>query len=53
MTACVYMVSVVVGSDLVGGCSWWDGVVGGGRGVGAVTCDILKRLSFKVKCRWR
>ena len=53
MTACVYMVSVVVGSDLVSGCSWWDGVVGGGRGVGAVTCDILKRLSFKVKCRWR
>lgn len=53
VAACVYMVSVVVGSDLVGGCSWWDGVVGGGRGVGAVTCDILKRLSFKVKCRWR
>ena len=45
MTACVYMVSVVVGSDLVGGCSWWDGVVGGGQwGWG---CDVRYHETVK------
>ena len=47
VAACVYMVSVVEGSNLGFGCSWWDGVVGGGRwGWG---CDVryLKTVKFQ------
>ena len=47
MAACVYMVSVVVGSDLVGGYSWWDGVVVGGRWGWGSDVRYLETVKFQ------